>query len=86
MDELLNVMMFYEAAGGSGFAGLPFRYQAHIDLSRQLTLGRAVLVAEVDGPTSRLHLGESLNPAGADSHIDSRTIFRFVLPVERTEE
>ena len=81
VDELLNVMMFYEAAGGSGFAGLPFRYQAHIDLSRQLTLGRAVLVAEVDGPASRLHLGESLNPAGANSRIDSRTIFRFVLPV-----
>ena len=38
-EELLNLMMFYEAAGGLGFAQLPNRYQAYCDLSRLLELG-----------------------------------------------
>ena len=49
-DELLNVMMFYDAAGGQSFAGLPNRYQSYCDLSRLLELGRAILVAEVPAP------------------------------------
>ena len=48
--EILNLMMFYDAAGGYGFAHLPNRYQAYCDLSRTLELGRAVLVADADDP------------------------------------
>ena len=44
-------MMFYDAVGGEGFAGLPNRYQADCDLSRLLDLDRAILVA--NGTESR---------------------------------
>jgi len=47
--EILGLMMFYEAAGGYGFAHLPNRYQAYCDLSRTLELGRAILVADAAG-------------------------------------
>jgi hypothetical protein len=79
-------MMFYEAAGGAGFAGLPLRYQTDLDLSRQLALGRAVLVAEVAGLTSQLSLETSPDASGADSAGTSRTILRFVLPVQRPQD
>jgi hypothetical protein len=80
VDELLSVMMFYKAAGGEGFAGLPNRYQADCDLSRLLELDRAILVA---GGTSRgsqwmdAATGESL-----ESEPDTSTVvYRFILPV-----
>ena len=50
--DILNLMMFYDAAGGYGFAHLPNRYQAYCDLSRQLELGRAMLVAEAPAPAT----------------------------------
>ena len=52
-DELLNLMMFYQAAGGEGFAGLPNRYQARCDLSRLLELGRAIVIAGGNEPGSQ---------------------------------
>jgi hypothetical protein len=82
VDELLNVMMFYEAAGGAGFAGLPLRYQAECDLSRQLELGRAVLIAEVEDPTSHLDVAGVPGAEIVASESNSRTIYRFVLPVQ----
>ena len=51
--DILNLMMFYETAGGYGFAHLPNRYQAYCDMSRQLELGQAVLVAESRGGRAR---------------------------------
>ncbi len=48
--DILSLMMFYETAGGFGFAHVPNRYQAYCDLSRQLDLGRAVLVADTTTP------------------------------------
>jgi hypothetical protein len=81
--EILNVMMFYEAAGGFSFAHLPNRYQAFCDLSRMLELGRAVLVAEAAGPASTLSVG-ALEISSDDSEKKSFVVYRFVLPVNRT--
>jgi hypothetical protein len=80
--ELLGVMMFYEAAGGERFARLPLRYQADCDLSRLLALGRAVLVAEVPPPGSRLIDAETEQTLGAGDSSIGLTVVRFVLPVE----
>jgi hypothetical protein len=85
-DQLLNVMMFFDAAGGSGFAGLPFGHQSHTDLSRHLALGRAVLVAEVANSKSELKLGDASNPLGLDVDYMPHTIYRFVLPVTRPSD
>jgi len=78
--ELLHLMMFYEAAGGGRFAQLPHRYQAYCDLSRHLRLGRAILVAGVDGGGSRLvdrATGERLG--GEDDF--GTVVVRVVIPV-----
>lgn len=80
LAELLDVMMFYNALGGEGFASLPNRYQAHSDLSRLLDLGRAILVASGDGSGSQLvdrDSGESL----AASDDPSTVVYRVVFPV-----
>jgi hypothetical protein len=81
--EILNLMMFYEAAGGFSFAHLPNRFQAFCDLSRMLELGRAVLVAEASGPGSTLSAGTSDISSDAAEKTSS-VVFRFLLPVNRT--
>jgi hypothetical protein len=53
-EQILNLMMFYEAAGGFGFAQLANDYQAYCDLSRLLELGRAIVVADAAEGGSRL--------------------------------
>ena len=69
--EILNLMMFYETAGGFGFAHVPNRYQAYCDLSRQLDLGRAILVAEATGPAAAVDANQA---AIGDDKQDSSTI------------
>jgi hypothetical protein len=83
--ELMNAMMFYEAAGGVRFARIPLRYEAYCDLSRQLALGRAVLVAEVSSPGSRLLNAESAQPVGTIDDQSAHVVYRFVLPVKKSE-
>jgi hypothetical protein len=81
--EILSLMMFYETAGGYGFAHLPNRYQAYCDMSRQLELGRALLVAEgVDGG-SQLIDEATAHELGDEEAGNSTTVYRFVLPVAR---
>jgi hypothetical protein len=76
--QILNLMMFYEAASGLGFARLVNDYQAYCDLSRLMELGRAILVAETATRGSRLvnAAGETIGDIG-----DSIVVYRFVLPV-----
>jgi hypothetical protein len=83
--EVANLMMFYDAAGGFGFAQLPNRFQAYCDLSRLPELDRAVLVAEVDTEGSKLvdaKSGEAIGDVGDDG---GAVIYRFVLPVRDRE-
>ena len=77
---LLNLMMFYEAAGGLKFAQLPNRFQSDCDLSEMLRpgLGRAVLVAEVPEAGSRLIDQSSSEPIDDDF---ATFVYRFVIPV-----
>jgi hypothetical protein len=80
--QILNVMMFYEAAGGFAFARLANNYQAYCDLSRFLELGRAIAVVDVPAGGSRLAdaaSGESL----ADERDPGSAVYRFVLPVNK---
>jgi hypothetical protein len=80
-DELLTVMMFYQVAGGPGFAGLPNRFQAECDLSRLLDLDRAILVANGPSPGSRWVDSRSGQPL--ESEQDSTTVvYRFVFPLK----
>jgi hypothetical protein len=75
-------MMFYEAAGGFGFAHLPNRCVAYCDLSRLLDLGRAILVADATTPATELIDNATGNEID-DKQTESTVIYRFVLPVKR---
>lgn len=80
--QILNLMMFYDAAGGTGFAHVPNRVQSQIDLSRQLELGRAVLVADVrvaDATLVDQETGETLDR----SDNEPSSVYRFILPVNK---
>jgi hypothetical protein len=78
--ELIEAMMFYDALGGSGFVGLPNRYQAHCDLTRLLELGRAIVVAHGNCPGSQLVAGKSGQPLAA-SDDPSTIVYRVVFPI-----
>jgi hypothetical protein len=85
VDELLSVMMFYEAVGGEGFAGLPNQYQADADLSRLLTLDRAILVASGSGAGSE-NGGSPWIDAASGKPLETEpasatVVYRFILPV-----
>jgi hypothetical protein len=80
--QILSVMMFYEAAGGLAFAHLPNRCQANCDLSRQLELGRAVLVADV--ADAGANLIDQTTGQALDGAVDGpTTVYRFILPVKK---
>lgn len=85
--ELLNLMMFYQAAGGLDFAQLPNRYHAFCDLSGLLKpgMGRAIFVAESTEPDSRL-VDKSSGAAIGDPGSHSAVVFRIVVPVAKSEE
>jgi hypothetical protein len=78
--ELIETMMFYDALGGQGFAGLPNRFLEYCDLSQLLDLGRAILVARGDGPGTQLVESKSGRPLGGSD--DATTIvYRVVFPI-----
>jgi hypothetical protein len=83
VHELLNLMMFYEAGGGQGFAELPNRYQGYCDLSRLIQLGRAILVAESPARGSVL-IDRATGSALAHDDDAAAVMVRFVLPVKNS--
>jgi hypothetical protein len=83
-QQVLSLMMFYEAAGGLGFAQLANEYQAYCDMSRLLELGRAVLVAEAPTHVGRLVDAHSGEPVGSEREKAS-VLYRFVAPVSKNK-
>lgn len=79
-QELIRLIMFYDVAGGFGFAHLPNRYLAYCDLSRSLDLGRAILVADADRPYARL-VDDTAGDV-RDDLAETTVIYRFILPVK----
>jgi hypothetical protein len=75
---ILRQILFHRAAGGAGYAELSNRYLHRLDLSSQLTAGRAVLLARADLAGSRL-LVDGKEPPSGDRQ--QETFVRFVIPV-----
>jgi hypothetical protein len=80
--RVLEIMMFYRAAGGLQYVGLLNRYQHFLDLSGQLGLDRAILIG-FGPPASALTVDG--DPVPADAAAEHITIYRFVLPVRQSE-
>ena len=82
VPRILEMMMFYQAAGGAAYTGLTHRYQPGLDLSEHLRTGRAILVGR--SPTAGSRLGPQ--PANWDpSRVRQWTFYRVVFPVDRSE-
>jgi len=80
VPRILEVLMFYRAAGGRSYTGLTDHYQAYLDLSEHLRMGRAILVGRGPEPvTALIRDGDSLRKL-TDRHW---TIYRVVFPVQR---
>ena len=82
VSRILEMMMFYRAAGGAAYTGLTHRYQTYVDLSEHLRTGRAILVGRSAAAGSRLvpeHAG------GDASRVRQWTFYRIVFPVDRSE-
>jgi hypothetical protein len=78
ISRILEMMMFYEKAGGANYTGLSNRYQVFVDLGNQLDFGRAILLAH--GPAGAQI---ELNGKPADDEQNQHTtIYRFILPVK----
>ncbi|NLF71183.1 MAG: hypothetical protein GX575_19300 [Candidatus Anammoximicrobium sp.] len=82
VPRILELMMFYGAAGGAAYTGLTHRYQPGIDLSGHLRTGRAVLVGRSAAAGSRL--GPSGEPWD-EANVRRWTFYRAVVPVDRSE-
>jgi hypothetical protein len=86
LRQVLQTMMFYEAAGGRAPSNLTNDYQRFVDLSGALKAGRAVLVAwppkDSDRHGADLLRGDDPMNGPLDKHF---TAYRFVLPVGKKD-
>jgi len=78
VPRIMEIMMFYGAAGGESYTGLTHRYQPYVDLSEHRRIDRAILVGRGAAPSSQLMRdGQSLGEY-CDRHW---TFYRLVFPV-----
>ena len=77
LPRIVEMMMFFEAAGGTAYTRLENDYQNFLDLSPHLRAGRAVLIGQG-------RAAATLNVEGADTAIETDkqlTLYRIVFPV-----
>ena len=83
LPRVMEMMMFYGAAGGRRYTKLGNRFQPYIDVTDHLDLGHAVLVGRVD----RRAVDISIDGQSADELYDQQlTFIRIVIPVEKRNE
>ncbi|PQO42788.1 hypothetical protein [Blastopirellula marina] len=81
--RIMEVAMFYNAAGGPGFTNLSNRFQSYVDLTSHTQGDRAVLVGKVETPPLQIQIDGAPNAAG-DSQAWSYV--RIVYPVQRRSD
>lgn len=79
VTRIMEMMMFFDVAGGSSYTNLTNQYEDSIDLSHLLSLDRAVLLGRVKRATNSIKVdGES-----TEDNLDKKwTFVRIVFPVE----
>lgn len=77
-DDLLRMLTFHRAAGGSAYTGLNHDLLRSLDLSEMMQLGRAVLVGRIKSPVAKVQVnGKAIEPS------ERATYVRFVVPVKQ---
>jgi len=79
VPRIMDMIMFHEAAGGSGYTNLSNRYQGFMDLSDHLDTGRAILVGRALTPPGELWRDDAPLEDANGKHW---TFYRIVFPVE----
>lgn len=77
---ILQAMLFYQAAGASGFVRLNHNQWSYTDLSRHLDAGRAILIAKLAEPAAHVESSHG------DHQRRTWTVWRFILPVQPTPQ
>ncbi len=54
IDQIMEMTLFYDLAGGEGYTGLAHRYQNFVDLSSHLRVGQAILMGRTPTPAANL--------------------------------
>ena len=83
LPRILELMMFYAAAGGESYVELTHRYQPYLDLTTALRTGRAILVGLCKQPLSDLRDREHSLAGEASEHW---TFVRVIFPVDLQSE
>ncbi len=83
LPRIVEMLMFYDAAGGQSYTRLRHEYQDFVDLSGHLRLGRAILVAQVADAPEALEFGGDSESPRFDRRLD---IVRILWPVEPASE
>lgn len=74
LPRIMEMLNYYEAAGGFDYTSLLHRFQSEVDVSVHLTQGRAVLVGKTDEPAC--DIGKVAN-----AHVQQTTYYRIFFPV-----
>lgn len=83
VDRIMEVAMFYSAAGGPNFTGLSNQFQSYVDLSSHTQGDRAVLIGKVERPASQVQIdGEPV----AEGDSQTWSYVRIVYPVQRRSD
>lgn len=82
IDRIMEVAMFYNAAGGRNFTNLTNRFQSYVDLSSHIDGNRAVLVGKVDEtPVAVDVAGQKTLPEQSQTW----SFVRVVVPVQKSK-
>jgi len=78
--EILKMLTFHQASGGSEYTGLQHAGLGELELTPQTQLGRGVLIGRLELPASSVALNGESRPATRQV-----TLVRLVIPVEQIE-
>ncbi len=82
IPRIMEMMMFYKAAGGRGYTNLLNRHEPFVDLSDHLRTGRAILVGRTEAAATELIQD---NQPLSQQPGERWTFVRLVIPVEKGE-
>lgn len=80
IDRLMDMVLFYRAAGGEGYTTLTHQVFGEVDLSELLRMDRAMIVGRIDGPTWDLRTQRD----GSEQEVQDgmrKTWVRFIVPI-----
>lgn len=80
MQRIMEIMMFYDKAGGQDYVNLLQRYQTEVDLSDVIGADSAVIVGRAKKPLHTMLLDQN---STADSYEEAWTYYRIVVPVAK---